>query len=64
MIRHAFFNAAAPILTLAVTVVESRFRALPIPAVDTPVLAQSRVFTALQTAVTMPTVTMSADEEQ
>jgi len=59
MIRHAFFNAAAPILTLAVTVVESRFRALPIPAVDTPVLAQSR-----QTAVTMPTVTMSADEEQ
>jgi hypothetical protein len=63
MIRHAFFNAAAPILTLAVTVVESRFRALPIAAIGTPVLAQSRLPTALQAAVTMSTIAMGADEE-
>jgi hypothetical protein len=63
MIRHGIFNAAAPVLTLAVTVVESRLGALPIPAVGTPVLAQSRVATTLQAAVTMPTVAMSADEE-
>jgi hypothetical protein len=63
MIRHGIFNAAAPIFTLAVTVVESRLRALPIPAVGTPVLAQSRVPTAFHAAVTMSTIAMSADEE-
>jgi len=63
MIRHAFCNAAAPVLTLAVTVVESRFRALPIPAVGTPMLAQSRIPTAFQAAVTMSTIAIGADEE-
>jgi len=38
MIRHAIFNAAAPILTLAVTMVKSRLGALPITAVGAPVL--------------------------
>ena len=63
MIRHGIFNAAAPVLTLAVTMVESRLRALPIPAVGTSVLAQSRMPTAFQTAVTMSTIAMGADEE-
>jgi len=63
MIRHGNFNAASPVFTLAVPVIESRFRALPIPAVGTPVLAQSRMSTALQAAVTMSTIAMSADEE-
>jgi hypothetical protein len=63
MIRHACFHAPPPVLTLAVTVVKSRFRALSIPAVRTPVLAQSRMPTAFQAAVTMSTITMGADEE-
>ncbi|MEO7651319.1 MAG: hypothetical protein ABIZ80_12715 [Bryobacteraceae bacterium] len=63
MIRHGILNAAAPVLTLAVTVVEPRLRALPIPAVGAPVLAPSRVSTAFEAAVTMSTIAMSADEE-
>ena len=64
MIRHAVLSPVLSIPTLPVAMIEPRLRALAIAAVGTPVLLEPCMPAALQAAVAMTAVTMSADKER
>ena len=64
MIRHAGRSEALSIPALSVAMIEPRLGALAIAAVGTPVLLEPCMPAALQAAVAMTAVTMSADEER
>jgi len=64
MIRHAGLGPALSITTLTVAMIEPRLRALAVAAVGTPVLLEPCTPAALQAAVAMTAVAMSADEER
>ena len=60
MIRHA---PSLAVLALSVAMIESSFRAPLVPPIGTSPLAPACKLAALGTAITMPAVTMRADEE-
>lgn len=64
MIRHAGLSTALSIPALPVAMIEPRLRALAIAAVGASVLLEPCVLAALQAAVAMTAVTMSADKER
>ena len=63
MIRHAR-PAPLAILPLAVAVVEFPFETLLVPAIRRTSLAQARLLPAYQAAITLPMVTVGAEEKQ
>ena len=65
MIRHTrlLLTAAAPVLTLAVTMIESPFATLLVAPVGAPPLLETGLFAAWGAAVAVSAVTMRADEE-
>ena len=64
MIRHAGLGTALSIPTLPVAMIEPRLRALAIAVVGAPVLLEPCMPAALQAAVALTAVAMSADEER
>jgi len=64
MIRHAGLGTALSIPTLPVATIEPRLGALAIAAVGAAVLLEPCMPAALQAAVAMTPVAMSADEER
>jgi hypothetical protein len=59
LIRHARgrLPAAPPVFSLAVAMIEPPFGTLLVPSVSAPALLTPRLFTAIQAAVAMPTIT-------
>jgi hypothetical protein len=60
LIRHA---PSLAVLALPVAMIEPSFRAPLVPPVGTPPLAPAGKLAALGAAITMPAITMRADEE-
>jgi len=69
LIRHAGLRDAAfglpsfPVLALPVAMIEASFRALLVPPVGATPLTPACQFAALGAAITMPAITVRADEK-
>ena len=65
MIRHARLDlpAPAPVIALAVAMIEPSFGALLVAAVGAPSLADPGMFAAWSAAVALPAIAVRADEE-
>ena len=64
LIRHAGLNHALPVVTLAVAMIQSSFRARLVSAVGCPALPPPRRCVASHTAIALPAVTVRTNEEQ
>ncbi len=63
MIRHACLAPSPAILPLAVAVVQFSFPTLLVPAIRRTPLTQARLLPALLAAITLPMVTVRAQEK-
>lgn len=65
MIRHASLplTAAAPVLSLPVTMIEPPFRALLVPPVGTPPLLEAGLLAAPGAAIAVSPITVRTDKE-
>jgi len=65
LIRHARrrWPAAVPVFPLAVAMIEPSFGTLLVPSVGAAALFTTRVFAAIQAAITVPAITRGADEK-
>jgi hypothetical protein len=61
LIRHA---PSLTVLALPVAMIEPSFQALLVPPVGTPPLTPAGEFAALSAAITMPSITVRADEKR
>jgi hypothetical protein len=64
LIRHAGLNPALPIMTLAVAMIQSSFRARLVSAVGCTALPSPCCRAASRAAVSLPAVTVRTNEEQ
>ena len=64
LIRHAGLNQAPPIVTLAVAMIQSPFRARLMSAIGGTALPPPRCCAASRTAIALPAVTVRTNEEQ
>jgi hypothetical protein len=64
LIRHAGLNQALSIVALAVTMIESPFRARLVPAISRAALSLPRCCAASRTAIALPAITVRTNEEQ
>ena len=63
MIRHGFARMPAPVLPLTVTMILSRFRAVPVTAIGYAVAMQAALFAAERAAITLTTIASGTDKE-
>jgi|SRR5580693_2495676 hypothetical protein len=63
MIRHGLARTSSPVFPLAFAMIQSRFRAVPVPAIGAAMLSESGLFAASRAAIALPAIATGTDQE-